>query len=84
MKAVERAAQAEIRALPAELRATTLATAVVELAKRLDAGPSDREASALVRELRLSLDALHRRAGSDVASETEVLIGRVAAPTFRD
>lgn len=45
MKAVERAARAELGALPAELRAWTLAKVALNLARRLDSGPSDREAT---------------------------------------
>jgi hypothetical protein len=82
VKAVEKAARAEIKALPAELRAGALATAVIELAKRLDAGPADREVAGVVRELRLSLVELHRRAGDDGASETETFVAKILTPSF--
>lgn len=59
---VEKAARAELRALSPELRRSTLAAAVLELAKRLDAEPSDREAATIARELRLALGDLERRA----------------------
>jgi hypothetical protein len=64
-KAVERAARAELKALPAPLCTSTLAAAVLELARRLDNDPPDREASSLVRELRLALADLRRQAGVD-------------------
>jgi hypothetical protein len=69
MRRVEKAARAELRALPAALRTSTLAAAVLELAERLDAEPSDREASQLARELRLSLGDRHRRAGLEPDAE---------------
>jgi hypothetical protein len=73
---VEAAARAEIAGLPAEARRSTLAESVLELARRLDAGPDDREATGIARELRLSLDALHRRAPT-IGEEAEV--GSIAA-----
>jgi hypothetical protein len=69
-KAVERAAWAELKALPVPLRTSTLAAAVLELARRLDGDPADREAAQLARELRLGLADLRRQAGVD----EEVLI----------
>jgi hypothetical protein len=80
---VERAARAEIGLLPEALRASTLAKAVIELARRLDDGPSDREASALTRELRLSLDALHRR-GGDGPDETKEFLDGVGNAALGD
>jgi hypothetical protein len=82
MRAVEKAARAEIKALPAGLRTGALATALIELAKRLDAGPADREVAGIARELRLSLGELHRRAGGDIASETETFIAKISTPSF--
>jgi hypothetical protein len=84
MRAVEKAARAEIKALPAELRTGALATALIELAKRLDAGPADREVAGIARELRLCLGELHRRAGGDIASETERFIATISTPSFGD
>lgn len=55
MRAVERAAGAELRTLPEDVRGSTLAKAVLNLARRLDDDPADREAVLLARELRLSL-----------------------------
>jgi hypothetical protein len=65
VKPVERAAKAELKALPSELRSGALAAAVLELARRLDDDPSDREAASLARELRLALADLRRQAGVD-------------------
>jgi hypothetical protein len=62
---VSKAARAELKALPAPLRTSTLAAAVLELARRLDNDPPDREAAQLARELRLALAELHRQAGVD-------------------
>jgi hypothetical protein len=69
-KAVERAAQAELKALPVPVRTGALAAALLELARRLDGGPADREAAHLARELRLGLADLRRQAGVD---EQEVI-----------
>jgi hypothetical protein len=66
---VEKAARAELKRLPADLRGSTLASAVLELARRLDAEPSDREAATLARELRLALSDLERRATSRPTEE---------------
>jgi hypothetical protein len=41
-----------------------LAATVLELARRLDAEPSDREAAQLARELRLGLATLHDQAAA--------------------
>jgi hypothetical protein len=63
LKPVERAATAELRALPKALRISTLAAAVLELARRLDNDPPDREVALISRELRLALADLRRQAG---------------------
>ena len=65
MRAVERAAVAELKALPKALRTSTLSAAVLELAQRLDGDPADREAALIARELRLGLADLRRQAGVD-------------------
>jgi hypothetical protein len=56
------AAIRELADLPETLRASTLGAAVLDLARRLDAGPADREAVDLARELRIALGALHAQA----------------------
>jgi hypothetical protein len=76
VKAVERAARAELKALPVPLRTSTLAAAVLELASRLDGDPADREAAQLARELRLGLADLRRRAG---VNDEEVVDVRASA-----
>jgi hypothetical protein len=65
LKAVERAARAELKALPAPMRTSTLGAAVLELARWLDNDPPDREVASLARELRLGLADLRRQAGID-------------------
>jgi hypothetical protein len=65
LKPVEKAAVAELKALPKALRISTLAAAVLELARRLDNDPPDREAAQLAREVRLALADLRRQAGVD-------------------
>jgi hypothetical protein len=73
---VSEAASAEIAGFPPLLRTGALAAAVVDLARRLDDGPGDRDAAGLVRELRLALAELRRLAeavpegGLDVSDAT--------------
>jgi hypothetical protein len=78
-KAVERAARAELKALPVLLRTSTLAAAVLELARRLDGDPADREAAQLARELRLGLADLRRQAGVDDEEVIDVRAGALGA-----
>jgi hypothetical protein len=80
MKAVENAARAELRALPAEVRESTLAKAALNLARRLDAEPADREATMLARELRLTMSDLHRMGPEGDVDDVERFLARVAAP----
>jgi hypothetical protein len=80
MKAVEKAARAELGALPVEVRESTLAKAALNLARRLDAEPADREATMLARELRLTLTELHRQSPEGGVDEVERFLVRVAAP----
>jgi hypothetical protein len=75
VKAVERAAKAELKALPSVLRSRALAAAVLELAHRLDNDPPDREAASLARELRLALADLRRQAGVDDEEVIDVRAG---------
>jgi hypothetical protein len=65
-----------------QLASSTLGRAAVDLAQRLDAGPGDRAAAMLCRELRLVLGDLHRRAGGDLGGELERFLGRVSTPAF--
>jgi uncharacterized protein (DUF2267 family) len=80
MRAVERAARAELGALPEGLGSSTLAKAALNLARRLDAEPADREATMLARELRLTLGELHRQSPEDTTDDVERFLARVAAP----
>jgi uncharacterized protein (DUF2267 family) len=80
VRAVERAARAELRSLPAELQGSTLAKAVLNLARRLDGEPADREAVLLARELRMALGQLHRAAPEGGVADVERFLARVAAP----
>lgn len=75
MTTVHDAATAELAALPAALRTSALAATLLELASRLDSGPTDREAAQLARELRLGLAdlrvqaaAVPREGGIDVSA----------------
>jgi hypothetical protein len=61
---VSEAAALELAGLPVPLRTSTLAAAVLDLARRLDAEPADREAVDLARELRIALAALRARAAA--------------------
>jgi hypothetical protein len=83
MRATERATRAELRALGVTPATSALAQAVIDLAKRLDAGPGDRAAAMLVRELRLVMGEVHRRTGGDLGSELERFLGQVSTPAFR-
>jgi hypothetical protein len=58
----------------------TLAAVAVDLARRMDAGPGDRDATGLAHELRMLLLELRRQAGSDGTSDVEAFLARVAAP----
>ena len=80
---VEKAALTELAALPDVLRVSTLAAAVLGLAARLDAEPSDRDATALARELRIGLAELHRLAGG-AGSEQEAIVARIRNSALGD
>jgi predicted ATPase len=80
----ERATRAELRSLGVELDSSALARAAVDLARRLDAGPGDRAAAMLCRELRLVMGDLHRRHPEDLSGEVENFLERIAAPNVVD
>jgi hypothetical protein len=73
--AVTRAAEVELKALPKALRASTLASSILELARRLDADPADREAALLARELRLALSDLRRQGGVEEGEVIDLRAG---------
>jgi hypothetical protein len=84
MKAVERAARADLRALPAEIATSAVARAVIDLARRLDAGPADTTAVLLVRELRQAMAFLHHRQPEDLSGEVDRFLERIAVPDVGD
>lgn len=73
---VQEAARGELALLSEGMRSSVLAAAVLDLAARLDGEPTDRDAAALARELRLLLVELHRQVGG-AGSEGEAIAGRV-------
>lgn len=72
----------ELAGLPEALRESTLAAAVLDLASRLDGDPTDRDAAALTRELRLVLAELAHRVGG-AGSEQEEIVARVRNAALR-
>jgi hypothetical protein len=81
MRATERAARAELRAIGVTPASSALGTAIVDLAKRLDEHPGDRAASMLCRELRLAMAALWgRKKGTD--DELDAFLASVSTPAF--
>jgi hypothetical protein len=74
VRAVERAARAELAA------SSTAARAALELARRLDDGPGDRSAVMLSRELRLIFADLRGRQPEDATGDVEAFLARIAAP----
>lgn len=63
-KSVEKAATVEIAAMPAPVATSTLAATAIELARRLDGDPTDREAATIARELRIAMADLGRLAAA--------------------
>ncbi len=82
MKAVERAARADLRALPAELGSSALARAVLGVARALDDEPADTARVLLVRELRLAMGDLRAQAKGDATNDVEAFLARVSTPAF--
>jgi hypothetical protein len=82
MRAIERAARADLRALPDGLAGSALARAVIELASRLDAGPADTAAVLLARELRMALADLRAQAKGDAADDVEAFLAGVSTPAY--
>lgn len=56
---VEAAARRELRALPKPYSDSVIAKSILEMAIMLDANPIPRDATALAREIRLGMEALH-------------------------
>lgn len=72
--------RAQLRDLGVKMGSNVLAATAVDLAKRLDAGPGDRNAVDLAHELRMTLLELRRQADSGGASNVERFLDRIAAP----
>jgi hypothetical protein len=81
MGSVEAAVRAELTEACVRVDSSTLATVALDLARRLVAGPTDRDATMLARELRHIRAAL--RIDVDTASELEGFLRDIANPTFR-
>jgi hypothetical protein len=82
MRAIERATRADLKALPAELVGSALARVAIDLARRLDEDPGDRDATALSRELRMVMADLREQGKGDAAGEVEQFLRRVSTPSF--
>ena len=63
--AVERAARADLRVLPAQYRNCAIAKGYLMAARRLDAGVSARDLVSLQREMRLTMLTLHELAPAE-------------------
>jgi hypothetical protein len=79
----ERAIRSELKRLEIQPGQSLLATAVLDLAQRLDAGPGDRAATMLVREIRLSMAELARQTEGGSGDELERFLESVSTPAFR-
>jgi hypothetical protein len=82
MRATERAARAELRAIGVTPASSALGAAIVDLAKRLDERPGDRAASMLCRELRLSMAALWAKNKTGIDHDLDRFLASVATPAF--
>ena len=80
---VEAAARAEVAGLPEAVRCSTLAATALDLAIRLDGEPTDRDAAALSRELRLVWAELHQRVGG-AGGEGEEIVARIRTASLGD
>lgn len=65
------------------LAGSTLGRTALDLAARLDAAPTDRDATALSRELRLVLGALHERHDGTGGGELDAFLAGISEPAFR-
>jgi hypothetical protein len=75
--------KAEIAGLGEPVTSSGLATATIAVARLLDGSPADYAAAGLLRELRMSLMELHRRAEVDLDDELEQTLRRIANPALR-
>jgi hypothetical protein len=83
VKAAERAIQAQLRRMEVQPAESLLATALLDLAQRLDAGPGDRAAAMLVREMRLVMAELSRQTKGEANGDLERFLEAVSTPAFR-
>ena len=81
MNAAENAVLAELLQMGVEPSQSLLATALVDLARRLDAGPGDRSAAMLSREMRLLLAELKQC--EEVNHDLEQFLAGISTPAFR-
>ena len=81
MESVEAAVRAELSEACVRVDSSTLATVALDLARRLDAGPTDRDATLLARELRQVRAGM--RIDVDPGSGLEGFLRDVTNPTFR-
>jgi hypothetical protein len=82
MRVVELATRAELRGMSVALAGSALARTAIDLARRLDAGPTDRDAATLSRELRMVLADLHQRHDT-VGGEVDAFLRGIAAADLR-
>ncbi len=80
---IENAVRLELAGLPEDLRTSTLAAVALDLGRRVDAGPEDKDATALSRELRLVFRDLHARAGGAGGDDVERFLSSIANPALR-
>jgi hypothetical protein len=80
VKSVEKAVRSQIRGFGVEVGSNTLAAVAVDLARRLDAGPGDRNAVGLAHELRMLFVELRRQTDIEGTSDVEAFLERVANP----
>ena len=81
MNSAEAAVSAELRQMGLDPSGSLLATALLDLARRMDAGPGDRAATMLAREMRLLMAEL--RQGGEVNHDLERFLTGISTPAFR-
>jgi hypothetical protein len=64
------------------LQSSVLARVALDIAKRMDAGPGDRSAVMLSRELRLVMAGLRAQLKGDATGDVEEFLRRVSTPAF--
>jgi hypothetical protein len=79
----EKAIRSELDRLEVQPEQSLLATAALDLAQRLDAGPGDRAATMLVHEMRLTMAELAKQTEGGAGGELERFLESVSTPAFR-